>query len=47
MPIIFCHCKTCRKAHAAPFAPTVGVLRENFRLIRGEEKLSSFESSQG
>ena len=47
MPIIFCHCKTCRKAHAAPFAPTAGVLRENFRWIRGEEKLSSFESSQG
>jgi hypothetical protein len=47
MPIIFCHCTTCRKAHAAPFAPTAGVLREHFRWLRGEEKLSSFESSEG
>lgn len=47
MSIIYCHCKTCRKAHAAPFAPTAGVLRENFRWLRGEDKLSSFESSPG
>ena len=47
MPIIFCHCKTCRKAHAAPFAPTAGVMRENFRWLKGEEQLSSFESSPG
>ena len=47
MPIIFCHCKTCQKAHAAPFAPSAGVLRENFRWLRGEDKLSSFESSPG
>lgn len=47
MPIFFCHCKTCRKVHAAPFAPTAGVLRENFRWLRGEDKLSIFESSLG
>nr|WP_320135276.1 GFA family protein [uncultured Amphritea sp.] len=47
MPIIFCHCKTCRKAHAAPFAPSAGVLRDNFRWVCGESKLSSFESSPG
>lgn len=47
MPIIFCHCKTCQKAHAAPFAPTAGVLREHFRWLRGKDKLSSFESSPG
>ncbi|WP_409526311.1 GFA family protein [Nitrincola sp. MINF-07-Sa-05] len=46
-PIMFCHCKTCRKAHAAPFVPTAGVLRENFRWLQGEEMLSSFESSPG
>lgn len=45
MPIIFCHCKTCQKAHAAPFAPSAGVLRKNFRWFRGEDKISSFESS--
>ncbi|QEQ96532.1 GFA family protein [Neptunomonas concharum] len=47
MPIIFCHCKTCQKAHAAPFAPTAGVLRAHFRWLRGKDKLSSFESSPG
>jgi len=47
MPIIFCHCKTCQKAHASPFAPTAGVLREHFRWLRGKDKLSSFESSPG
>ncbi len=47
MPIIFCHCKTCRKAHASPFVPTVGVGRNNFRWLRGVDKLSSFESSPG
>lgn len=25
MPISHCHCRTCRKAHAAAFAPTAGV----------------------
>ena len=31
MPIVHCHCQTCRKAHAASFAATAGVKRENFR----------------
>lgn len=47
MPIIFCHCKTCRKAHAAPFVATAGVMRDHFRWLQGEGKLSSFESSPG
>jgi ADP-ribosyl-[dinitrogen reductase] hydrolase len=47
MPIGHCHCRTCRKAHAAAFASTAGVMREHFRWLSGEEKLSSFESSPG
>lgn len=47
MPILHCHCATCRKAHSAPFAPTAGVLQEHFRWLRGEENLSSYESSPG
>lgn len=47
MPIIFCHCKTCRKAHAAPLVPTAGVLRKSFQWLSGEDKLSSFESTPG
>ena len=47
MPIIFCHCKTCRKAHAAPFTATAGVMREHFKWLQGRAKLASFESSLG
>ena len=47
MPIIHCHCQTCRKSHAAPFASSAGVMREHFRWIKGREKLKAFESSPG
>ena len=47
MPICHCHCRTCRKAHAAAFASTAGVMRENFRWVKGEERLTAFESSPG
>jgi ADP-ribosyl-[dinitrogen reductase] hydrolase len=47
MPIVHCHCNTCRKAHAAMFVSTAGVKREHFRWLRGEEKLIAFESSPG
>ncbi|MDJ0708330.1 MAG: GFA family protein [Leptolyngbyaceae cyanobacterium MO_188.B28] len=47
MPIGHCHCHTCRKAHAAAFAPSAGVMREHFRWLKGQDHLSSFESSPG
>lgn len=47
MPIGHCHCQTCRKAHAAAFASTAGVMREHFRWLRGQEHLSSYQSSPG
>lgn len=47
MPILHSHSATCRKAHAAPFAPTAGVDRGHFRWLEGEEKLSFYESSPG
>ena len=47
MPITHCHCLTCQKAHAAPYVSTAGVLREHFRWTRGQERLSTFESSPG
>jgi hypothetical protein len=47
MPVAHCHCRTCRKAHAAAFASTAGVRREHFRWMKGEDKLTAFESSPG
>lgn len=47
MPISHCHCHTCRKAHAAAFATTAGVLGEHFRWLAGQEALGTFESSPG
>lgn len=47
MPIVHCHCRTCRKAHAAAFASTAGVQRDHFRWLSGQDRLSTFESSPG
>lgn len=46
-PISHCHCATCRKAHAAAFATTARVLRDQFRWTAGEHLLRAFESSAG
>jgi ADP-ribosyl-[dinitrogen reductase] hydrolase len=43
MPISHCHCQTCRKAHAAQFAANAGVMREHFRWIKGQDRLSSYD----
>lgn len=45
--VSFCHCQTCRKAHAAPFNATAVVKREQFRWTKGEDKLAAYESSPG
>ena len=42
-----CSCRTCRKAHAAPFTPTARVPRDKFRWLSGADKLRAFESSPG
>lgn len=47
MPIAHCHCRSCRKAHAAAYASNAGVNREHFRWLKGKEKLTAFESSPG
>ncbi|CAD5201187.1 GFA family protein [Pseudomonas sp. FEN] len=47
MPIGHCHCHTCRKTHAAAFASTAGVKREHFRWLKGQERLTAYESSPG
>jgi hypothetical protein len=45
--IAHCHCQTCQKAHASPFTTVVGVSRDDFHWINGEEMIRSFESSPG
>ncbi|KIH84010.1 GFA family protein [Pseudomonas batumici] len=47
MPIGHCHCHTCRKTHAAAFASTAGVKREHFRWLKGQQTLTTYESSPG
>ncbi|MDH4107621.1 MAG: GFA family protein [Gammaproteobacteria bacterium] len=46
-PIEHCSCRTCRKAHAAAFNSSAGVLRAHFRWLRGERMLAAYESSPG
>lgn len=46
-PIIYCHCATCRKAHASAFNTSAGVRREHFRWTAGADRLSAYESSPG
>jgi len=45
--IIYCHCSLCRRAQGSAFA-TNGIVRtEAFKLVTGEDNLSSYESSPG
>jgi hypothetical protein len=46
-PIGHCHCRTCRKAHAAAFATTARVARSDFHWAAGAESVASFESTPG
>ena len=46
-PIQMCHCKECREAQGTPFVTNIPVNRKEFRIVAGQELLSSFESSPG
>jgi len=46
-PIAHCHCVTCRKAHAAAYVSTAGVMRGHFRCTAGTERLAPSELSPG
>ena len=45
--IAHCHCRTCRKTHAAAFSSVAAVPREKFRWLRGQDLLAAYESSPG
>lgn len=46
-PLVHCHCRTCRKAHAAGFATTARAERTKFRWLSGQHAVAAFESSPG
>lgn len=43
----FCYCQTCRKLNGSVFSAVALVRAEDFKLIRGESSLVSYESSKG
>jgi hypothetical protein len=42
-----CHCQTCRKSHAAERNTAARVKREHFRVVKGADQLTGFESMPG
>ena len=46
-PMVFCHCRPCRKANASAFNAAAGVSKSQFRIVSGEETLKEWESSPG
>jgi hypothetical protein len=45
--IVYCHCSQCRKAQGSAFASNGNVNSAQFRLVRGEDQLTAYESSPG
>ena len=46
-PVSHCHCVTCRKTHAAPFASTARVSRNLFSWTSSLSNKRTYESSPG
>lgn len=40
-----CHCSKCRRWHGAPFRTRASISVSQFKLVSGQESLSSFKSS--
>jgi len=43
-PFELCHCNRCRKASGSAFVPWLVALREDFRLLEGEELIRRYEA---
>lgn len=43
--LTLCHCSTCQKTHGGPFAPLMHSPAQGFKWVRGEDRLSHFDSS--
>jgi len=49
-PTLFCahcHCESCRRAHAAAFVTWTAVDESAFRIVKGEDHIRRYESSEG
>jgi hypothetical protein len=46
-PVGHCHCWQCRKHSGASFGTTAAVKASEFRVVAGEDRLGSWESSPG
>ena len=44
--MVDCFCSMCRKAHGAAFATFVGCKAADFRLLKGEELVGRYKSSE-
>jgi hypothetical protein len=42
-----CHCSMCRKAHGAAFGSFAGAPAQGFRWVRGEDRITRYQSSPG
>lgn len=45
--IVYCHCSQCRKAQGSAFATNGIVDSAAFRILRGQDKLTAYESTPG
>lgn len=45
--VIFCHCSRCRKANGSAFAAILPVTASNFRIIKGQESLRTYQTEAG
>lgn len=45
--IVMCHCSKCRKAQGSAFAVNANVDASDFKLVSGEQSLSTYQSSPG
>jgi len=45
-PVFNCHCSKCRRWHGAPYRTRASIRKNQFVWIKGENNLSSFNSSE-
>lgn len=43
-PIIYCHCKRCRKSSGSAFVSSTEILRSDFKITKGQEMIARYEN---